>query len=331
MLPYVFIILRVGARSAFYYFDMTEHIYYPSEDKKTTVHACIWRPRGKATGVLQIIHGMAEYAERYARFAEFLAERGFLVCAEDHIGHGQSVISGEDLGYFADGDATDIVLSDISRLTSIVKEQTGSLPYFVLGHSMGSFFCRCLIAKRGEDYDGAIIMGTGFQPPFVAGFAKFVARTVALFKGWRHRSPLIDGLAFGSYNKKFQGRTPFDWLSADSDNVDRYIADELCGVMFTCSGFYTLFSVLKRACSDKTINAVPKDLPVFLVSGGDDPVGAYSAGVIKLYDKFNACGVSDVEMTIYNDCRHEILNDFCAPSVMEDILSFMTGHICASL
>lgn len=304
-----------------------EDIYYPSADGKTTVHAVIWRPERDVCGVVQIIHGMAEYAKRYDRFAKFLCSHGFVVCAEDHIGHGKSVISSDDLGYFTDGDGTDIVLADISSLTSIVKEQTAGAPYFVLGHSMGSFFCRCLIAERGRDYSGAIIMGTGFQPPFVAGFAKMLTRVVALFRGWRHRSRFINSLAFGSYNKKFGGRTPFDWLSADKDNVDNYIADGLCGVTFTCSGFYTLFSVLGRACSAKTVDGVPKDLPLLLVSGGDDPVGAYSAGVLKLYNKFNACGVADVEMTVYNGARHEILNDICALAVEEDILSFMTGHM----
>ena len=306
-----------------------EEIYYPSADGKNTMHAVIWRPECAIRGVLQIIHGMAEYAMRYDGFARFLCARGILVCAEDHLGHGKSAKSGEDLGYFVKGDGTDVVLADIYRLTSIVKEQTAGAPFFVLGHSMGSFFCRCLIAQRGKDYDGAIIMGTGFQPAAVAGFAKFLARTVALFRGWKHRSRFIDKLAFGSYNKKCQKRTPFDWLSADESNVDKYIADELCGVTFTCGGFYTLFSVLGRACNAKTIKSVPKNLPVFLVAGGDDPVGAYSAGVIKLYKKLTSCGVSDVEMTIYSGARHEILNDVCAPAVMEDILSFIDGHASA--
>lgn len=303
-----------------------EHIYYPSNDGKTTIHAVIWRPEGETKAVLQIIHGMAEYAERYAPFAESLAKHGILVCAEDHLGHGKSVISPDQLGYFTDGNGANCVLEDIRRLTLTIKEQC-SAPYFILGHSMGSFFCRKYIATYGEGLAGAIIMGTGFQPAILTCAGKLVTRVIAAFKGWRYRSKFIDKLAFGAYNDRFEKRTEYDWLSVDCGNVDRYIADELCGVKFTCSGFYTLFSVLADACKNKTIKAVPKNLPVYLVAGGDDPVGDYSNGVKKLYDKLCANGVQDVQLTLYNGFRHEILNDGCAPQVTQDILDFITERM----
>lgn len=303
-----------------------EHIYYPSNDGKTTIHAVIWRPEGETKAVLQIIHGMAEYAERYAPFAESLAKHGILVCAEDHLGHGKSVISLDQLGYFTDGNGANCVLEDIRKLTLIIKEQC-SAPYFILGHSMGSFFCRKYVATYGEGLAGAIIMGTGFQSAMLTGAGKLVTRVIAAFKGWRYRSKFIDELAFGAYNDRFEKRTEYDWLSVDCGNVDGYIADELCGVKFTCSGFYTLFSVLADACKNKTIKAVPKNLPVYLVAGGDDPVGDYSNGVKKLYDKLCANGVQDVQLTLYNGFRHEILNDACAPQVTQDILDFITERI----
>ena len=305
---------------------MYSEITYPSSDKKTTIHAYIWRPRGQIRASVQIVHGMAEHALRYAPFAEYLCGHGFLVCAEDHLGHGSSVLSAAELGYFDGGDGSASVLADIRRLYVAVREETGGLPHFMLGHSMGSFFCRKYIAEYGAELSGAIIMGTGWQPAAVTAFGKIVAATIAAFRGWKHRSPFIDRIAFGSYNKKFECRTQFDWLSADRANVDGYIADGLCGVTFTCGGFYTLFSIISKACSGATIEATPKDLPIYLVAGGDDPVGAYSKGVIKLYDKYNAAGVKNVEMTIYNGGRHEILNDNCAPQVMEDILNFLFAH-----
>lgn len=307
---------------------MHEEITYPSADKKTTIHAYIWRPRGQVRGVVQIVHGMAEYALRYEPFALYLAERGFMVCAEDHLGHGKSVLSAAELGYFDGGDGTDTVLADIRRLRQIVVGQAGDLPYFMMGHSMGSFFTRAYIAAHGAELAGAVIMGTGFQPAALTGFGRCAAALAAAFGGWKRRSRFIDRLAFGSYNKKFGGRTPYDWLSADEGNVDRYIADGLCGVTFTCGGFYTLFSIVGRACRGATVKQTPRRLPLLLVSGGDDPVGGYSSGVKKLYDKYVSAGISDVNMIIYRGARHEILNDFCAPQVREDIADFLM-RVCA--
>lgn len=153
-----------------------QDIYYPSFDGKTTIHACIWRPNGEIKGVLQIIHGMAEYAARYAPFAEYMTSRGFLVCAEDHLGHGQSVLSSDDLGYFNDEHDWTIVIADIHTLTEQIKAETGSKPYFVLGHSMGSFFCRKFISLYGEELDGAVIMGSGFKSKLTLNTALFTVR-----------------------------------------------------------------------------------------------------------------------------------------------------------
>jgi alpha-beta hydrolase superfamily lysophospholipase len=194
---------------------------------------------------------------------------------------------------------------------------------------MGSFFARQYVAVYGKDLSGAIIMGTGFQPAIVTGMGKSLTRMVATFKGWSYRSKFIDNLAFGSYDKKIEDkRTEYDWLSKDTANVDDYIADELCGIKFTCSGFYTLFTALNNACKGKTIKSTPKTLPVFLVAGGDDPVGNYSKGVVKLYDKYAKHGVDDLSMTIYSGARHEILNDFCSEQVVQDILKFIKDKAC---
>ena len=183
-----------------------EEIYFPSHDGVTTIHACIWKPEGEVKGVVQIIHGMAEYAARYAPFAEFLTSKGFLVCADDHLGHGKSVVSENDLGYFNKERSTDTVIADIRTLQLGVMEQNAGKPYFILGHSMGSFFCRKYISLYGGDFDGAIIMGSGFKSKATLNSALFFVKTNALFCGWRNRSKLIKNLAFGSYNKKFKDR-----------------------------------------------------------------------------------------------------------------------------
>ncbi len=301
-------------------------IYYPSADGKNTVHACIWEPEGQIKGVVQIIHGMAEYAARYAPFAQFLNKNGYLVCAEDHLGHGKSVQSQKDLGYFNDRHDYNIVLSDIDTLRRTVQKEHADLPYFILGHSMGSFFCRNYIARYGEGLAGAVIMGSGFKSMSTLNAALFFVRLNALFCGWRNRSKFIKKLAFGTYNKKFKpNRTPDDWLSVNAQNVDDYRADGLCGFDFTNNGYAVLFSVIKNACKKSTVNAVPENLPCLFVAGADDPVGDYGKGVKKAYNKFKKAGVKRVEIKLYENARHEILNDNCAPQVCGDILEFITG------
>lgn len=303
-----------------------QEIYYPSCDGKHSVHACIWAAEGECRAVLQIIHGMAEYAYRYAPIGEKLSKLGITVCAEDHLGHGKTAQTAEDLGYMTDTKGYAPILSDIASLTEIMREKYQGVPYFVMGHSMGSFFCRKYISIYGKELAGAVIMGTGYMSGALTSVAKLLTRTVSTFKGWRHRSNFINRLAFGSYNKRFEGRTEYDWLSVNKDNVDRYIADELCGVRFTCNAFYGLFSVIHEACKDSTIKAIPDSLPLLLVSGKDDPVGDYGKGVIKLYDKLSKYG-KDVAMTLYEGYRHEILNDDCAPLVEDDIVEFIEANI----
>ncbi len=305
-----------------------QDIFYPSHDGITTIHACIWKPQGEIRGVVQIIHGMCEYAARYAPFAEFLAGHGFLVCAEDHLGHGQSVKDKTMLGYFNKERSTDTVIEDIRALHLNVKNLAGDKPYFVMGHSMGSFFCRKYISVYGNDLSGAVIMGTGFKGGLTLGSALFLVRLNALFCGWKNRSRMIKKLAFGSYNKKFKPkRTENDWLSADTGNVDDYIADGHCNFSFTNNGYAVLFGIIRQACSDKVISAVPKNLPVYFVAGKDDPVGDYGKGVLKAKQKFEKAGVKEVSITLYSGARHEILNDTCKQQVMDDLLDFFEKHI----
>lgn len=305
-----------------------QDIYFPSHDGQTKIHVCIWKPEGEMKGVVQIIHGMCEYAARYDEFAQFLTEQGFLVVADDHLGHGQSVKSSEDLGYFNDARSTDMVIADIRSLHLAVKKHTEGLPYFILGHSMGSFFCRKYISLYGGEFNGAVIMGSGFKSRLTLETALLLVKINALFRGWRNRSKFIKKLAFGSYNKKFKpARTANDWLSVNTENVDKYNADELCNYSFTNNGYAILFGIIKQACDKETIQAVDKDLPVYFVAGADDPVGDYGKGVKKAKDKFVAAGVKDVKITLYEGGRHEILNDDCKEKVKSDLLEFFREHM----
>lgn len=300
-----------------------EHISYLSADKKTNIHAVIWRPEGKPCGVVQIIHGMCEYIERYAPLAGYLTERGFIVCGEDHLGHGKTAASSGDLGYFNDERSLDMVLADIRSLHQTLKKEAGELPYFMLGHSMGSFFCRAYIARYGAELSGAVIMGTGYKSKPLLVSALAITSFNALFKGWKHRSNFIHSLAFGSYNKRFKAENnEFSWLSADRENIAEYKSNPLNNFRFTNNGYYILFSTIKNACSKKAVISVPKNLPVYFVAGDEDPVGDYSAGVKKAYSKFKKAGVHRVDIKLYKGARHEILNDFCKDEVRADLLNF---------
>lgn len=304
-----------------------EHIYYLSEDGKTNIHAVKWLPKGNPRGVVQIIHGMCEYAERYAPFAQFLAANGYIVCAEDHAGHGRSAATKEDLGWFNEMHSLDTVIADIRTLHQKVKAEAEGLPYFVLGHSMGSFFCRKYISLYGNELAGAIIMGTGFKGKPLMNTALAMTRLNATFKGWRNRSKFIKSLAFGSYNKNFKSENnPLSWLSVDTENTEAYKANEYCNFDFTNNGYYILFSAIKSACSKKTIAAVPKSLPVYFVAGSADPVGDYGKGVLKAYDKFKKAGIKKVDVTLYDNARHEILNDVCKEQTYADLLDFITKN-----
>ena len=306
-----------------------QEINYLSHDKKTQIHACIWLPEGEIKAVVQIIHGMAEYAARYAPFAEFLVSHGFAVCGEDHLGHGGSVKSKEDLGYFTDKRDTDIVIEDINSLRLEMQKRFEGKPYFVLGHSMGSFYCRKYISVYGKGLAGAVIVGSGFKGKLTLNSALALVKLNALFCGWKHRSNFIRNLAFGSYNKKFDKNNDKAWLSVNEENIARYRADEYCGFDFTNNGYTYLFGIIKKACSDSTIKSVPKDLPVIFLSGSEDPVGDYGKGVIKAKNKFVKAGVKQVSIKLYEGYRHEIMNDDCKDEVFKDILEFLNGCLGA--
>ena len=203
-----------------------EEFYYDSSDNKTKIHAIKWIPKGEIKSVLQIAHGMLEHMERYDEFANYLALNGILVAGNDHLGHGFSLQKEEDRGYFCQGDANKVVLDDIHNLRNILKKEYEEAPYFMLGHSMGSFLIRQYITIYNK-IDGAIIVGTGQQPYAAIKGGMILTRVIASLKGWRYRSLLVNNLAIGKNNKRFEpARTPVDWLSKDEKKVDEYICDK---------------------------------------------------------------------------------------------------------
>lgn len=304
-----------------------EEFTYRSADAETDIHAVRWIPDGKIKGILQIAHGMSEYIDRYDEFAFFLAGKGFLVTGNDHLGHGKSIADEEDMGFFAYDDGNRAVLNDMDMLREITQKKYGGVPYFLMGHSMGSFLCRQYIAENGERLQGAIIMGTGIQSGFLTALAKSLCTILASFKGWHYRSALINNMAFGSYNEGLGKKGGTDWLSVNRENVERYNADPLCGKPFTLNGYYNLFHSLNRLADKKYVRQMPKKLPVLITSGGKDPVGDGGSAPALLTGDYQKMGMEDVTLKLYPEDRHEILNEDDRKTVYRDIYSWLKSKV----
>ena len=298
---------------------MKQEFYYLSQDGVTQIHAVEWIPEGEVKAVLQICHGMVEHIGRYHDFAEFMASHGFYVIGHDHLGHGHSVTDSKKLGYFGEPDGNDYVVGDIHQLRVMVAEKYPSIPYFMLGHSMGSFLLRQYLGLYSEGLAGAIVMGTGEQPSIVLAAGKLVCKVIGTVKGWYYRSEFVNNLAVGSYRKKL-GEA---WLSKNLENVEKYAADPLSGFIFTVNAYYHMFHGMARMNQQERKEMALKTLPIFFVAGKEDPVGNYGKGVDNVYCKYVAAGYEDVKIKLYEGDRHEILNELDRDVVFDDILTWL--------
>lgn len=302
-----------------------QNITYPSATGECTIHATLWLPEGEPRAVLQIAHGMAEHKERYAAFAEFLNQNGVAVAANDHAGHGESIKDESMLGYFAKEDGWMKVVQDIHTLRDIVCGKFPNAPYLLMGHSMGSFLARSYAVKFGSGVKAFIFSGTAGSNP-VLGPAKLIAKSEIKKNGAIKPSQKLNDLSFGAYNKQFQpARTGFDWLSRDEHQVDLYVADPLCGFIFTAEGMYDLFTGLS-AIGNKAWAAQVPNVPILLMSGAEDPVGSNGKGV-KQVEKWLLDTGHNVTCTLYPGGRHEMLNEVNRDEVMEDVLAFINAAL----
>lgn len=310
---------------------ITETFKYKSADKKTDIDAVKWMPEdGEYRAILQITHGMVEYKERYEGFAKFLTENGFMVVAHDHLGHGESVAKKEDWGYMADGDASDTLVEDMDTLRKLIQGENTEKPYFMLGHSMGSYMLRKYLSKYGTGINGAIIMGTGCVEDGTTKLAITVTKILAKFRGWKHRSAFVEGLTFGKPYKKYDitGKdTKNSWLTKDEKIVKEYYSNPKCTFKFTLNAYRALFEAVYYDNQKENIDKIPKNLPICMVSGADDPVGDLGVGVEKVYKKFRQAGIKDITYKLYENDRHEILNETDKEQVYEDLLQWLQSKI----
>ena len=306
----------------------SSEFYYDSSDGKTKIHAIKWIPENEIKAILQISHGMLEHIERYSDFAAYLSEHGVLVVGNDHLGHGSSIASEDGRGYFEEYNGNKVLIEDMHTLVRIIKSEHSDIPYFILGHSMGSFLTRQFITLYGNEIDGVIISGTGQQPLGLIKFGIFVTKLIASFKGWNYRSKFVNFLVLGRNNNKFEpARTKFDWLTRDDDIVDNYISDTRINFIFTLNGFYNLFNGILDMNETNLLKFIPKDLPMIFLSGDMDPVGNFGKDVIKAFNIYEDLGMKNISMKLYTGDRHEILNEIDREQVYEDILLWISDFL----
>lgn len=299
-----------------------EDIYYGSRDGHTRIHAVKWIPDGEIKSILLLIHGMAEHIGRYDEAAAYFAERGILVAGNDLSGHGDSIPEDGMPGYFCEQDPATVLVRDVHRLKKLLQEEYPNVPILILGHSMGSFILRNYMFKYGTGIQGAIIVGTGTKKKIMIKCSIMLAGLQKLFLGDRHVAYLLDKLAFGD-KSKIEASHRNDWLCTDHSVVEKYDADPLCGFVFTVNGFRTMLALIDRLNNDSNTAQIPKELPVLMVSGAEDAVGDCGAGVRRAYEKYVAAGMKNIKLKLYENMRHEILNETEKAVVYADIYEFI--------
>jgi alpha-beta hydrolase superfamily lysophospholipase len=301
---------------------------FPSVSGLADIHAASYYPdNGEVKAVIQAAHGMAEHLERYEPFAEVLCANGIAVYINDHLGHGKSVKNDDELGYFGKKEGWKNFIDDCYRLTRMAKEENPGKPLIFFGHSMGSFVARAYSLEYANDIDGAIYFGTAGPNP-AAGMGSLIAAAIGKIKGDHYRTKLVDKIAFGAYNNKFEQRTPFDWLSRDQFQVDKYVADKYCGFLFTAYGYRDLTSLLGFVSGKKWFESLDKELPVLIISGAMDPVGNFGKGIDQVCEKLEAAGKKNFKKILYPDGRHEILNESALfDKVCEDVIEWIEETI----
>lgn len=295
--------------------------YFLSSTGVNKIHCCIWQDDEKEPkGIFQITHGVSEHVERYDEFARFLAKEGYVVCGNDHIGHGKSVESLDDLGFTAEEDGDLRMIDDMHILYSIMHKRYPSLPYYLFGHSMGSFCARVYATSFWNELSGLILCGTGELPSAAVAFEGPV-RKLCEKLGPRSRVPdiLLDKVQMLLVRG---AKAPVDWISLSEENQQRYIEDPLCGAGFKMALLRDLLSIANSACTSEWASLIPPTLPILLVSGAKDPIGFNGRGVINVCDNLEDAG-HEPTCYLYPGDRHEILNEDDREKIFADILAWL--------
>lgn len=296
-------------------------ISIPSTDNIHKLNGKIYIPKDGIKGIFQIVHGMTEYIDRYDHLMSFLAENGYVTFGYDHLGHGKTARNDNELGFIAHKDGWKYLVNDCIAFGEAIKKMYPMLPLILMGHSMGSFISRLAVENSPQLYQKFIICGTSGPNP-LSKIGLYFAKFKKLINGEKHISKTIYNLAFGSYNKNFEGLSEYDWLTKDREVINKYSNDKFCTFKFTLSAMIDLMELLSNSNRKKWFVNFKKDLPTLIISGEDDPVGDYGKGVTLVYRKLKEQN-ANVNIKLYKNCRHEIHNDSCKDEMFADILEFL--------
>ena len=302
--------------------------FYFKGKEELDIHVYKWSSKSiEPKAVVQIAHGMSETAKRYEEIANILTKNGYIVYINDHRGHGLTAKTIDNVGYLAEKDGFKCLVDDMNTLTQIIKKENPNLPIYLFGHSMGSFASQRYIMEYGKNIDGLILSGSNGKHGEILKAGEFLASRECKKYGRRYRSKLLDSLIFGGNNRKFKpAKTNFDWLSRDEKEVQKYIDDPFCGVLFTCGFFYDFIKGLQEIEKPINLNKIPLDLPIYIMSGDRDPVGKNGKGVLRLRDRYINLGVKNVLCKLYEGGRHEMLNEINKEEVMNDIILWLNAR-----
>lgn len=283
---------------------------------------CIVHPDTPCIGIVQLVHGMAEYKERYLPFMEALANAGYVCIIHDLRGHGESVKDRDDLGYFYNLHA-DFVLQDVKQVSSFIKEEYPNLPFYLFGHSMGSMIVRCYCKRYDDQLDGLIVCGSPSRNP-MSKMGKQLVVSMMKAKGDRYRSSFIQQMAFGSFRKKFKEEGSENiWICRDKSVVEAYDAHPLCGFTFTLNGFENLFSLMLDVYDKKGWAMKHRDLPIYFLAGSDDPCILSDKKFLEAVHFMKDRGYTTIEYKLYHGSRHEILNEQNKEEVYQDVIAWL--------
>lgn len=345
-----------------------EAIRFASTDKKSICRGFIWWPaQMRPKACIQLMHGMTEHIVRYDHFARVLCEHGFVVCGIDHIGHGQTTPNPDQRGVYDPHAAATQIVEDQHSLRQLMQQRLASAfdseytphgttdsqpstdheahhvsaPYVLFGHSMGSFVVRAYLTRYGRGLAAAIIMGTAWQP--APAISKALISMIAAVKGWSYRSSFVNKLGTGGYNAQIsltsdeelrqqQGTlTGYEWLSHDVREVQAYADDPACGWMFSLSGYKMVLDLLEHSQRSKNIQNIPHDLPIYIISGEEDPVGRSGSGPVQTFRAYRRAGLDHTKLQIIAHARHELLHETTAASTTAELIDWIDGVIDTSV
>lgn len=311
-----------------------------SNNKYSDIYVKMWIPKGEIKAILQLSHGMNEHMGRYDEFANYLASNGIMVVGNDHMGHGNSVSTPDDYGYFAipiiggtkkqreKYSSSNLCVMDMYQITKTVKKHYPGIPYFVLGHSMGSMLSQRYVMNYGKAIDGLILTGVVHVDKKLVLPGRIMCKLITFLKGERYRSKLYNFVIFGKYLSRIKNpKTKYDWLCTNENAVNDFINDEKCRFSFTMNGFKVLTSTYEYIVKERNLARVPKDLKVLILSGSEDPCGNYGEYASVLRDNYKSFGIKDVSDKLYMDCRHELTNEKIKYEMFEDVKNWIEDRI----